>query len=681
LVDGCVMGIDIASGSPLSRTQRPKYALVVIDPRGKVVYESIEAPLHRVIRVAWEYRVKRIGIDNVFELAPSSRGVAKVLSLLPTDVELYQVTLNKGVFEDIRSLASRIGIELKSKPRPVYTAYIAALLAMKGIGTPVKAVEYRTKIIVSRARSVGSGGSSAQRYARGMRTAVLRVVREIKDSLDRASLNYDLVFKRGRGGLERAVFIVYAPREALSGIVKPFRGNDVVVSIRPEYSRIVLFDEEYRQRKFVVVGIDPGIETGLAVLDLSMRPVLLTSARELDRASIINMVFRVGIPVLVATDKNPAPDAVKKIASTLGVPLYVPPRSLSVSEKEQLIEWLRRRTRCGVKVSTTHERDALAAAVRALRVYERKFSEIERKLGELGIDVDVDEAKLMLIRGRSVDEVVEHAIRQHLEELGYCKREQPSVVIEERREEDSVDRRIRSLESRLEELIREREALREEVKRLRKEVEDLSFELRFSTRAEVDKDTVKDRVVSELRERVKTLSQSLESAKARIAELRNELARAIDVIERLSIGDLEALPKVSRLSLDELSEVEEVAVAKGALFVDREELDLDAIERVRELGIVLLMRSCSDEVKRQLWLKSVAVDCGYDPEYATPRHVLVKRGTISQAIDRARSALRSFLEELERQRRRELSLEKLKKLIEEYRQSLLDEGKTLRRGT
>ena len=669
-----VMGVDISSGSPLSRTHRPRYAVVVIDGNGKAIYESVDAPLHRVIRIAWEYRVKRIGIDNVFELAPSSRGVAQILSLLPAEVELYQVTLERSSFESLRKILAGLGIELKSKPRPLYTAYLVALLAMKGVGKPVKAIEHRTRIVVTRARSVGAGGSSAQRFARGMRTAILRVVREIKDSLDRASINYDLIFKRGRGGLERAVFVVYAPREVLAGVVKPFRGNDVVVSIRPEYSRIVLFDEDEEQRKLVVVGIDPGIETGLAVLDLSMRPLLVTSAKELDRSSIINMVYKIGVPVLIATDKSPAPEAVKKVASTLGVPLYVPPKSLSVSEKEQLIEWLSRRLRTSVRVSTTHERDALAAAIRALRVYERKFAELERRLSELGIDVDMDEAKLMLIKGKSIDEVVEIAISRKLEEMGYERKDHPrGVVLDLRRQAKEADKKIKSLESRIEELIREREALREEVKRLRREVEELSFELRHATKVEVSEEVMRDRLVVELREKLKLLSKRLEESEEKVKELRKELARAHEILSDVVKGVVEGVPRARSLRYHDLSTLlVEVARSKGAIFVDRDEADAKGLDILRNLGVAVLMKSCSEEMKRHLWMNGVAVECGAEPVHLSEGYAFFNSSELRELVEKARKALKSFLEELEKQRRRELSLEKLKKIIEEYRREVLE---------
>ena len=670
-VNGNVMGIDIACGSPLSRSHEPKYAVVILDSRGRRLYETVEAPLQRVIRLAWEYHVKRIGIDNVFELAPNTRKLASILSLLPTDVELYQVTLDQGKFVDIKRLATRIGIELHAKPRPLYTAYISALLALEGVGTPVRAVEYRTKIIVSRARSTGSGGSSAQRYARGMRTAILRVVREIKDALDNASLNYDLIFRRGRGGLDGAVFIVYAPRSLLEGVVKPFRGNDVCVVIRPEYRSVMLVDKiESKQRRFVVVGIDPGIETGLAIVDLSMRPLLVTSSRELDRSTILNTVYSYGIPVLVATDKNPPPDTAKKLASTLGVQLYVPPKSLSVSEKEQLIEWLQRRIRRSVRVSTTHERDALAAAIKALKSYERKFIEVERRIRELGIDVDLDDALLLVMKGHSVDEAIEYVISKYLEDLFEARDQPKNLVVRSEERDREYDSRIRSLEERIEELLREREYLKSEVERLRKEVDELSFQLRYRPHIELEKEVVRDRMYQELQERNRMLQARIQHLESALSDLAKRLKDALALLREVASGELTCVPYLRRLDASQLREVLELASIVGAVYVDELVADEEALKIVRERGVTVLSKSCSSDEQKLLWDRGIAIECSIEPKTVIEDLAFIPTNMLYEAIDRAKRALEAYLREIERRRRKELDLKTLLKMLEEYREEI-----------
>ena len=663
-----MMGLDIAYGSPLSKSNPPHYAVVIIDDRGRVVYETSDAPLKRVVRLVWEYKVKRIGLDNVFELAPSPRSVAKLLSLLPDDIEIYQVTLDEGSFVHIREQASKIGITLTSKPRPLQTAYVCALLALNRIGTPVRAVEHRTKIIVARARSVGAGGSSANRYARGMRSAILRAVRAIKKALDEASINYDLVFRKGRGGLDSAVFIVYAPRSALQSIVKPFHGSDVRVVIRPEYRSILLLDESPKTRKnFVFVGIDPGVETGLAVIDLSLRPLLIKSAKDLDRASILDLIYSVGIPVLIATDKNPPPDAVKKLASTLGVPLYVPPKSLSVAEKEQLIEWLRRRSKLDIKINTTHERDALAAAIKAYKLYERKFVEIEQRAKELGLDIDLDELKLLLIKGKSVGEVLEQAVENYINEVLYSYGESEQHIVKLCSSRAAVDDRVKALEKRLEELTRERDHLKEQVAELKKRVEELEFELRYKPQMPFDETVYRDRVVSELREKVRQLQGYIESIDAERSELRKVVARFEELLKSLARGDLVVVPRLNMLTLSELQRID---IDAEAVLLEREYIDINAVPVVKNHNIVILLTNCTEEFKNQLLSMGIPIYCGVEVVERLDTVALLTREKLRESIELARKQLQHFMESKKREHRRELSLEDLIKIVEEYRESI-----------
>ncbi len=662
------MGIDIVKGSPLSRTSPAYYAVAILDSNGRLIYETCEAPLKRVIRLAWEYRVKRIGVDNVFELGPDTRSIAKILSLLPDDVELIQVTVEGNSFVDLRTQASRLGIDIGSKPRPLQTAYICAYLALHGIGKPIRAIEYRTKIIVSRGRSIGAGGSSANRYARSMRGAVLRMVRKIKEALDRASISYDLVFRRSRGGLDSAVFIVYAPRSALYGIVKPAKGHDVRVVIRPEYRSILLLDKEIEQKKnYVIVGIDPGIETGLAVIDLSMRPLLVASSRELDRASILTKIYSVGIPVLVATDKNPPPDTVKKIASTLGVPLYVPPKSLSVAEKESLVEWFRRRSRTDIRIETSHERDALAAAIKAYKVFERKFAEIERKVRELGIDVDIDELKTLLLKGKTVDEVIEYAVEKYLDEMYSSDRIDLEAICRSTTGEER-NARVQELEKKVEELIRERELLRDEVKKLRKLVEELEFELRYRPQLNLSAEDIRDRELFELRERVKVLQNHVKELSSKLEESKKMSNELMEILDKIARGSLVAIPALRTLTLSDLRALLETSVP--AIAVLENVVEPRALEYLRSRDTVVIMMKCGGDTLNHVYEYGIPATCleNTDSIKIVGNVIIVPRNVLENAIAQARQDLERYREE--KKRRKELDLAKLLQIIEEYRRSL-----------
>lgn len=674
-----VMGLDIASGSPASRTAEPHYSVVILREDGKVIYETQFAPLRRVVRLAWEYRPKVIAVDNVFELAPSKKRLAMLLSLLPEDTEMVQVTLKNGSFVSVKKILASMGYEVLTKPRSLATAYINAILALRGEGSPIRAVEHKTKIIISRGSAVGRGGSSAQRYARSMRASVLRMTRRIKEVLDRAGLSYDLIFRKSSGGLDSAVFIVYAPRSALRGLVKPVRNSEVRVVIKPVYKSIMFVSDSPEvelRRRYVIVGVDPGLETGLAAVDLSLRLVLLTSSRELDRSAIINRLYTVGIPVIVATDKNPPPDSVKKLASTLGVPLYVPPRNPSTSEKEAVIEWYRRR-HPSLRIETTHERDALAAALMAYRHYERSLREVEERIREMGIDADLDEAKLLILRGRSVNEAIEAVVGKVLAEERE-ERDALKQILAKLSRREYQDSRVQELEKRVEELIRERELLKNELSELRKRVEELEFQLRHATTpVELSPQDIHDRTVAMLESRAKQLYQRVQQLEREVEEQRRALAKVTGILRGLAAGELRVLPLIQALSKAEIRRAR--SFDPPWLFVEHTDLvDVEGLKEVSGEGLVLFTRRVRDDVRELLWRHGVAVVDGVEPVYVTGDVAVVPADSVSdEVVKRAVKQMEKYREKL--RSAPIIDEKKLLSIIEEYRREIAEsigEGKT-----
>ncbi|MCD6549745.1 DUF460 domain-containing protein [Candidatus Micrarchaeota archaeon] len=119
----------------------------------------------------------------------------------------------------------------------------------------------------------------------------------------------------------------------------------------------------------IIVGIDPGTTVGIAAVDLTGNVVKVISKKNAERRDVVRMIERMGTPVLVACDKRVAPEYVVKIAASFNARLYVPGHDLTVSEKEKLTK--------EYDVKDDHQRDALAAALKAYHVYENKFRQID----------------------------------------------------------------------------------------------------------------------------------------------------------------------------------------------------------------------------------------------------------------------------------------------------------------
>jgi len=504
------MGIDIESGEPGSA--RALYSVAIVSEEGRVVYSARGVPLSRVIRLAWEHRPSIIAVDNVYELGHSDADVVRVLSLLPPSSEVVQVTLGREGFQRLRDAARAAGIDLgEGKPSPLKTAVAAAVLALQGAGLPVRSVEEKTIIVVSRVRS-GKGGWSQQRFQRRGRAIVGGVANEIREALDRAGLDYDMYYRRSEGGIDSALFVVYAPIDRVRGVVKPYKGRDYTVKLRPVYRSKLLpvREEQAPPARPVIVGLDPGVTTGVAIIDLDGRVLYADSGKGLDRGSLLDIIRRHGKPVVVAVDVREPPEAARKLAAQLGAEVYAPSHDLSPAEKREIVE-----RHLGRAPEDSHVRDALAAALKAFNTVKSKMEQIEAYIAEKGIDVDADKVKGMVLQGLSLADALERVIEERLSQ----GRPGPPRG----RSEGGPRGGGRGEASRLADMADMLEALRIEKARLEERVRSLEWEVeRLQS------------VIAELRVKAKSdsrLRAEAEAYKRRVAELEGLLGELRGALE------------------------------------------------------------------------------------------------------------------------------------------------------
>ena len=520
-----VMGIDIEPMQSPSSSRLPTYSVIIVNDKGEVEYKAEGVPLTRLLRLTWELKPEKIALDNVYELASDEKKLVKILSLLPDKVEVVQVTYVNGTFKDIREVARECGIEIQGKPNPIRTAYLAAVLALKGIGSPLRLRESKTKIIISRGRSIGPGGMSSNRYKRNLRGLILRVTKKIKEALDAHGFDYDYSIKRSKEGIERAVFTVYAPRESLYGIVKQMRGHDLRVEIRPVYKSKIEFGDTKRETKPLIVGIDPGIEVGISIIDLYANPVLLISRRNIDREDIIDIIRKFGKPVLIATDVTPVPDNVKKIAATLNTKLYIPDKRLSTDEKTLMVE--KYSSQHGLKIDDPHVRDSLAAALKAYYEISHKLNQARGLLRRMGIDVDEDKVLTCIVEGKTIDECIEKEIEKEIEET---KSEVVQIPLTPHSEESK---------GQLESLQEENTQLKREIERLKRKIREIGFENTLlqkridEIKAMYNKELEKERKVYELKLEIENYIKMINNLKAQVENKEKENEKLIEIIKGL----------------------------------------------------------------------------------------------------------------------------------------------------
>jgi uncharacterized protein len=378
-----IFGVDIVKGSSRSR-EAPRYAVVILNGS---VQKFSSVSRFKLLRLIRQYNPGILAVDSITELAENRKELVNFLRRLPGDVRLVQVTGNEHQ-EPLTKLGRDNGIVF-NPIIPEEEAFASACLASMGVGYIVSAFEDKTLIKVSRGRSLGRGGWSQNRYRRKVQGRVREKVRDIEAKLrDRV---YDLSITEGFGGYVNGCFVVNARRSDLG--IHNSREEDVQVTVTSvEKEAIEFIPLERRKRDYIIVGVDPGTTTAVAILDLNGRLVEVSSSRVSSIPEIIEHISEMGRPVVIATDVVPPPGAVEKIKRAFKAVLFTPNERIPVEEKVRLAKPL--------GYGNDHERDALAAAVKAFNTYKNKFTQIDKKTPS---HLDPNDVKALAIEGKPVE--------------------------------------------------------------------------------------------------------------------------------------------------------------------------------------------------------------------------------------------------------------------------------------
>ncbi len=479
-LDALVFGVDIQSGDV--RGDAPSYAVVAFD--GENVDRDVVS-YRKLRRLIDREEPDVVATDNAYELAEDKDALVALLRDLPAGTALVQVTGAEQP-EPLSRVAKRHGVPYGKQP--MKEAEAAARLAAANVGQEVAAFTDTTQVKVSRGRSTGKGGWSQDRYTRRIHGNVRKRAREVEAQLDEAGLAYEQEVTEKYGGYSQALFTVEARPDDIP--VSASRSGDVRVEIERERTDGIEFSPLVQRRDFVIVGIDPGTTTAVALVDLDGTPLEVYSTRTADTSEIIEWIIDHGRPLLVAADVEPMPETVERFRRSFDAAGWAPNSDLPVDGKKH-------RTR-EASYDNDHERDALAAALYAFDAHEDQFERIARKLppqfdrGEVTAKVLAEEESVETVLDRMIvdddddDDEVEHRARELTAEEREIKRLRERVDRLESHVADlkdtvaEKDAEIEEYEAELSAARREerREAReRREVTRLRRENERLEDEL------------------------------------------------------------------------------------------------------------------------------------------------------------------------------------------------------------
>src|SRR3989344_2700831 len=122
-------------------------------------------------------------------------------------------------------------------------------------------------------------------------------------------------------------------------------------------------------RKLLIVGIDPGITTAYAALDIEGKLIKTNSSKNFDLNQLISEIIKIGKVILVGTDKSRTPNLVYMFATKLGAKIISPNEDLKVDEKRKMI--------LGFSFEDGHQADAIASALFAFKSAKPLFNKID----------------------------------------------------------------------------------------------------------------------------------------------------------------------------------------------------------------------------------------------------------------------------------------------------------------
>jgi predicted RNase H-like nuclease (RuvC/YqgF family) len=541
-----VFGIDIIKGSVRSRSRRPMYALVRMD--GGIIESEGEVSMFRLFRMLTAEQPDILAVDSLQEIAADQRELYFFLQGLPPQTRLVQVTGGERK-ETLGKVAARFNISF-NRFDPFAEARTTAQVASLGAGAEVIAFENESEIVVSRHRSPGKGGWSQNRYVRKMHGAVQLKGREIEMALVAAGLRYEKKETKAFGGCSRVAFRVFATRDQVP--VPTYRGADVQVRIHGKRLERIQFRPLSIKPRYLIVGIDPGTTTAVAALDLDGNLLHLASSRQMNMAGVIESLYKVGKPLIIATDVQEMPYSVEKIRRAFSAIAFVPKQDVSVDTKVELT--------APFPYANDHERDALSAALDAYRQYRHKFLNLIKRIPP---GHDLDEVRARVIRGHSLDSV--------LGEMKVPAREpEAAETVPVPVDSGKHDERVRVLDGMVKRLRTFVAELQEEVKAKEYEVHRLQARIRkvHSTR---DAELAKDAEVVKRDAVIQSLKKQLHKEERHNRNLAKRLARIRKFAELSMEGEVVPVKVMDALTKDGLRRLaEDVGIEEGdIIFVTR----------------------------------------------------------------------------------------------------------------
>lgn len=547
--------------SPQMRAKLHISAVLLMESGKQLEWEKITRG--KLLQLINKYKPVYVGTDNPNEILGATESLAAFCSKLPATTSIVHVNLTlSGTTVPMMRLLEEQGFIIDSKLNSLETARHINLLIEKGIGMKLEPFENETIIKINQPNRHKKGGWSQSRYERQNEEVVARISHSIEEKFREKGIDFDMEINKTRYGAKWGQFHVFLPKSEMDAVlcdlsffpakVKVWSPKKEIITHSPLKGSVDIYP--FNKQQQFILGIDPGMETGVALLDLNGKLLNKFSRKNLSRGEIINNLMNYGTPLVVCADVRKIPHLVRKVAAVYNAQVYSPSRELSVIDKKKLTQEVLNDDRI-----TTHEMDAIAAAVYFFKQKQDTFEKID--ITDLSSKQKLY-AKQLLVQGLSIAESIETAKLDTVVELEQNittpNSQDDGVLVDLKKHlKQSLDK-LTYYSAELERKSKTIKELRRQLDRFReRKKQEIQEALEQQLRDEVIQE--KDKEIKKLRKNIDSLEKQNIASKERINELEQMLWLSMDsgghpikVLDVFSIDSLHLVKQRDGLQDDDI---------------------------------------------------------------------------------------------------------------------------------
>ncbi len=658
------LGLDILTESG-SRPSDRYYAAYCESKEKQELFDRLS--YREVVDLIHKYRPNYVVTDSLTEFGSEKKSIMHFLSRLPPDVSVIVATKTNNQTLPVQILAKKIGIKVNKKLSALQTAQVVVQLVKRGYGQILDVFDDEVLILVSRPRSKGKGGWSQRRYERSLDEIVQRATRDLTRDLEHMGFDFETYSEKSNQGLRSSRIIVYGDATKVFSSISTRKYHPAIIRlVRKPKNRFKFLPLSATtpsialsgSSRKLIVGLDPGLTFGIALVDLNGKMVKTTSIKRALRSEILDFILSHGSPLIVCSDVSPMPKQVEKIASLSNAIKFAPTHDLSKSEKKGLTE--------NYRVRNAHEMDALAAALKGYKSVKSTIEKIQSQ--SHGLSRSQREAVIALVlRGLPIEEAKALIQVQQAD----VQPKESAIMYEE--QTISMERYLRLLSflSHTEEIIQHMQEYQAQLLRdnefLAKQVEELQAELRRRKSKEIsmamanEEVRQKSKIVTQLRNEIDRLKIVLKNTEKQVEDakqmlwLRNYMNGVpVRVLRRFTNAEIEKADRIYHLQEREVFYFEDVSGGGR--------ITAELIGMLNPKAIIYRKGEFTQISKYELMRRGI-------PIFKEPRTGFLKVGEIGvitqKALEEGIKHGEKEIEEFERK----LTKEKLEAILSEYREA------------